>query len=99
MPQCYKCNMPIIFAREKPEFKVIGSYNNPSEILTDPKPFPININPDNANGTVALYESSFPAAAAPTIFARRLYHEAAKMYLRAGGALYTSHFETCPARR
>lgn len=76
---------------------MIGTYVAPKEIVTEPKPIPIDVNPDNANGTIAIYDSKWPASNSKTErFVRRLYHEAAKAWLRAGGVLYRSHFDTCP---
>lgn len=95
MPLCYKCKEPIFFLSDEP------TKENPS-----PKSIPINIDPDNKNGTIAIREVPNPHSVWPPErdakvrkqHIRRLYAEAARIYVAGGGALYRVHFDTCEFR-
>lgn len=99
MPNCYRCKQPIFFLSERPEYKILGGYLKPKEIRTEPKPIPINVNPDPA-GNIAIYETKDQyCGVGPGTWIRRLYHEALKIWRERGGVVYSSHFDTCPERR
>jgi hypothetical protein len=93
MPKCRNCHKPIIF------LPVL----NPHESPADKKILPIDVNPDNARGTVVLTNWPFgfgPHVKAPpgTHFVKvalRIYGEAAKMFRSAGGTLYRVHYDSC----
>lgn len=89
--KCRKCGRPIIFLSKRPTAE-------------DPRPRPVPIDPlPSAGGSVAIYSYPSPNSVYPKHrdaavrfrYIAFLYNEAAKFYRRAGGILYTSHFDTC----
>jgi hypothetical protein len=108
MPQCRKCGRPIFFLAERPEYIITGSYTNPKQVRTEPRPVPIDIDPDPIRGTLAIYEQPNRHSAYPPDrdftgtrqnFIRLMTPEVAAFWRRAGGELYRIHFDTCPAGR
>ncbi len=89
MPTCYKCDQPVIF---------IPTING--DAISE-KSIPVNVNPDNANGTIALFQwpvlfkGTRPTKGEFMTVGRRIYSVAAEMLIKAGGSLYRIHWDTC----
>jgi hypothetical protein len=91
MPKCYKCDQPVIFVN------VVNEAGNLSD-----KAIPVNLEPDNAGGIIALVQwpflfkgtKPFDGREIMTV-ARKIYGEAAKSFRRDGGSLYRVHWDTC----
>lgn len=100
MAKCRKCNRPIIFLSERPEFINVGTFANPKGVFTKPKLLPIDPDP-NPDGNIAIYEypPNLPGGGRSTRpksrYFRRLEGYLKFFYQRAGGIVYSIHFDTC----
>jgi hypothetical protein len=89
--KCWKCARPVFFVRIWN-----GGTDEPGI-----KPLPLNVDPDNDRGSIALtdWPAGFHQYKPPGMkfykVGRRIYAEAARTYVRLGGALYRVHYETC----
>lgn len=104
MPACRSCGAPIFFLTEQPRPTTVGGFTgNAREVWSEPKPLPIDVDPD-PKGNIAIYEVPPPNSIVRKFtgtrgrFIARLAGFALSSFKELGGTVYTVHFDTCRTR-